>query len=84
MTRAGPCLTVAHALQVYGMYVIDNSGREKVMMEYEGTAHWNGVVDASTPSPIPLSAFKLLDLPGQAADLAFLGSGTVSPWPSFP
>jgi hypothetical protein len=57
-TRA--CLTMARALQKYGMYVIDNSGRPKVMLEYEGTAGWNGVVDEETVSPIPLSAFKVL------------------------
>jgi hypothetical protein len=42
------------------MYVIDQSGRPKVMLEYEGTAHWGGAVDAATVSPIPLSAFKLV------------------------
>jgi hypothetical protein len=56
----GPCLTIARALQKYGMYVIDQSGRPKVMLEYEGTAHWGGAVDAATVSPIPLSAFKLV------------------------
>jgi hypothetical protein len=57
----GPCLTIARALQKYGMYVIDNSGRDKVMLEYEGTARWNGRVDEDTVKPIPLSAFKLLE-----------------------
>ena len=56
----GPCLTVARALQRYGMYVIDNSGRPKVMLEYEGTARWRGTVDQHTVSPIPLSAFKVI------------------------
>jgi len=56
----GPCLTIARALQKYGMYTIDNSGRSKVMLEYEDTARWNGIVDARTVSPIPLSAFKVL------------------------
>jgi myo-inositol-hexaphosphate 3-phosphohydrolase len=60
----GPCLTIARALQEYGMYVIDNSGREKVMLEYEGTAAWNGLVDSKTVNPIPLAAFKVL-LPPQ-------------------
>ncbi|MGI9657893.1 MAG: hypothetical protein ACR2OD_03210, partial [Gaiellaceae bacterium] len=59
---AGACLTIAHALQRYGMYVVDNSGRAKVMMEFEGTASWNGLVTAGTAAPIPLSAFKVLDL----------------------
>lgn len=59
----GPCLTIARALQRYGMYVIDNSGRSKVILEYEGTARWNGLVDARTVSPIPLSAFRVLKAP---------------------
>jgi hypothetical protein len=59
---AGPCLTIARALQRYGMYVIDNSGRPKIMLEYEGTAHWNGRVSSRTASPIPLSAFRVLPL----------------------
>jgi 3-phytase len=56
----GHCLTVARALQVYGMYVIDNSRRPKIMVEYEGTAAWGGAVTASTVSPIPMSSFRLL------------------------
>jgi hypothetical protein len=59
----GACLTIAKALQTYGMYIIDNSGRPKVMMEYEGTAMWNGAVNSKTPNPIPLSRFKLLAFP---------------------
>jgi hypothetical protein len=54
------CLVVARALQRYGMFVIDASGRPKLMFEYKGTARWDGVVHASTVSPIPLAAFKVL------------------------
>ncbi len=61
----GPCLTIARALQEYGMYVLDNSGRPKIEVEYEGTARWNGRVDAETVSPIPLSAFKVVEPPRQ-------------------
>jgi hypothetical protein len=57
----GPALVIAQALQRYGMYVIDNSGREKVMMEYDGTAGWNGTITASTVSKIPLSKFRWVD-----------------------
>jgi hypothetical protein len=57
---AGPCFTIARALQRYGMYVIDNSGRPKVMLEYDGTARWNGLVDARTVRPIPLSEFRVV------------------------
>lgn len=59
----GPCLTIARALQEYGMYVIDNSGRPKVMLEYEGTAGWSGLVDSETVEPIPLSALKVVNPP---------------------
>lgn len=54
----GACLTIARALQEYGMYVIDYGGRPKVMVEYEGTARWNGTITADTVSPIPLTAFR--------------------------
>jgi hypothetical protein len=56
----GACFVVARALQRYGMFVIDASGRPKVMFEYAGTARWNGVVHASTVSPIPLRALRVV------------------------
>jgi len=59
----GACLTIARALQTHGMYVIDNSSRPKVMLEYEGTARWNGVVGEDTVRPIPFSAFRVLAPP---------------------
>jgi hypothetical protein len=52
------CITIAEALQRYGMYVVDNAGRPKVMLEYEETAHWEGLVTADTVTPIPLKAFR--------------------------
>jgi hypothetical protein len=54
------CFAVARALQRYGMFVIDASGRPKVMFEYTGTARWRGVVHASTVSPIPLAALRVV------------------------
>jgi len=59
----GSCLIVAHALQDYGMIVIDRSGHPKLYAEYEATAHWNGLVKASTPSTIPYNNFKVLNIP---------------------
>lgn len=56
----GACLTIAKALQTYGMYLIDGSGRPKIMTEYEATAKWNGTLTANTASPIPLNKFRLL------------------------
>ncbi len=35
------CLTIAHALQQYGMYAIDNSGSSKIYLEAESSAHWS-------------------------------------------
>ena len=58
----GSCLTIALALQEYGMYVIDNAGREKIYLEYEGTARWGRLANPETTAPIPLTAFRLLDL----------------------
>ena len=54
------CLVIAHALQDYGMIIIDKAGHPKIYAEYEGTAHWNGVIVAKTVSTIPYSAFKVL------------------------
>jgi hypothetical protein len=45
------------------MYVIDNAGRPKVMLEYEDTASWGGRVDASTVSPLPLASFRVVASP---------------------
>jgi hypothetical protein len=56
------CLTIARALQRYGMYVVDNAGREKIMVEYGGTARWDGLLTSRTVSPIPLAAFEVLRL----------------------
>jgi hypothetical protein len=70
----GACLTVARALQTYGMYVIDNGGHEKVMFEDDHTAHWGGAVKAKTTAPIPLSAFDVVvDTPPVVRALASSG-----------
>jgi hypothetical protein len=59
----GHCAVIAKALQKYGMFVIDNSGRAKVMLEYEETARWRGRITAETVSPIPLSKFRVVETP---------------------
>jgi hypothetical protein len=56
----GACLIIAHAMQQYGIIIIDKAGHPKVYAEYDGTAHWNGVVTSKTVSSIPYSAFKVL------------------------
>jgi hypothetical protein len=59
----GPCFTIARALQRYGMYLIDGSGRPKLMMEYDATADWNGHITARTPSAIPVGRFRIVPPP---------------------
>jgi hypothetical protein len=59
----GPCLTIARALQRYGMYLVDSSGRSKLMMEYDATAKWKGVVTASTPAAIPVERLRIVPPP---------------------
>ena len=56
----GACFTIARALQDYGMYVIDNSGRPKVIAEFDATAGWNGVLTSRTVDAIPLSTFRYI------------------------
>ncbi|MGI9658630.1 MAG: calcium-binding protein [Gaiellaceae bacterium] len=72
----GPCLTVAHAMQEYGMFVIDNSGRAKIMIEFEGTAGWGDGLTESTVSPIPLDRLRVLDTRAVPADAGCTVSGT--------
>jgi hypothetical protein len=59
------CFTIAKALQRYGMYIADSGGRPKIMPEYEGTARWNGALTDKTPSPIPLTAFRVVAAPAR-------------------
>jgi hypothetical protein len=54
------CLTMAKAMQQYGLIIIDKAGHPKVYAEYEGTAQWGGVISANTVAKIPYSAFRVL------------------------
>jgi hypothetical protein len=56
------CFTIAKALQRYGMYLVDSSGRPKILVEDQDTAHWRGPtgITSSTVSRIPVSGFKVL------------------------
>lgn len=58
MGITGPELIVARALQKYGMYLIDSSGRSKVMFEYSGTANWGTLITAKTVNGIPIADFR--------------------------
>ena len=69
----GACLTIARALQEYGMYVIDNSGRPKLIAEFDGTARWDGTITSRTVGPIPLTAFRYVAGPAGAAPVAASG-----------
>lgn len=59
-------IVIAKAMQRYGMYVIDNSGSDKIMLEYNGTADpsWSSLgVGRSTPSCIPMNRIRWVDGP---------------------
>ena len=61
-------VVIAKAMQQYGMYVIDNSGSDKVMLEYSGTASpsWSSLgVGRSTPNCIPMNRIRWVDGPTQ-------------------
>jgi hypothetical protein len=51
---------VAHALQRYGMYVVDNSGASKVYLEARSTAGWGSTVTSGMLSGIPWSKFRVI------------------------
>jgi hypothetical protein len=61
----GACLIIARAMQTYGMYIIDNSGHAKIMLEDNRTAHWHGRVSESTVSAIPVSALRVVRPPAR-------------------
>jgi hypothetical protein len=56
-------LVVAHALQTYGMYVVDNSGHAKIYFEDDKTAHWLGTVTGNTVRSIPMSDLRVVPSP---------------------
>jgi hypothetical protein len=58
-----PCLIIAHALQKYGMYIIDNSGSPKVYLEQDITAGWGSLVGRNTLSSLPWSQFRAVQGP---------------------
>jgi hypothetical protein len=64
---SGACYTIAKALQRYGMYVVDTGGHPKIIIEYEGTAHWGGRITSATVSSIPVSSLRLLRACDRAA-----------------
>lgn len=64
----GACLTVARALQEYGLFVVDNAGRSKLYFEYEGTANWDGAITSNTVSPIPVEHLRVLSFETPTVD----------------
>jgi hypothetical protein len=63
----GPCLTIARALQRYGMYVIDNSGSSKIYLEDRLTAGWRAGITRNLTSKIPLSRLRAVAPPAPPA-----------------
>jgi hypothetical protein len=55
--------TIAHALQRYGMYVIDNSGSSKIYLEDRLTAKWPVSITRNLTAKIPLSKFRAVAAP---------------------
>jgi hypothetical protein len=56
-------LVIAHALQRYGMFLVDHSGSSKIYVEDRATAHWGFWLGRQTLSGIPWSAFRVVDTP---------------------
>ncbi len=60
---------IARALQVYGMFIIDNSGSSKIYLEDRSTANWDASFTRNLVSALPWSRFRVLDAsvstPGQ-------------------
>ena len=58
-------LTVAHAMQKYGMYIIDNSGRPKINLEYSSNSNWNSTtpLNSTSFSGIPWTSFRVVTPP---------------------
>lgn len=54
---------IARALQVYGAYLIDVSGSNKLYPESSITANWGTTVTATTVSAIPVGDLRVLKLP---------------------
>jgi hypothetical protein len=54
--------TVAHAMQIYGLYIIDNSGRPKLNLEYSSNPNWNSAtpLNQNSFSGIPWTAFRVV------------------------
>jgi hypothetical protein len=51
---------IAKALQKYGMYVIDNSGSTKIMVEDNLTANWGNMLTRNSVSGISLDKFRVI------------------------
>jgi chitodextrinase len=58
---------IAHALQQYGMIVVDHSGSSKIYLEDRTTAGWESTVTRNLVSAIPWSAFRVVDVPAGPA-----------------
>jgi len=74
---------IARALQEYGMFLIDNSGRPKIYVEDLTTnpyalVHWtdpNLALNSTTIADLPYSSFRVLKLPDN-----YWAEGELGPW----
>jgi hypothetical protein len=75
-------IIIAHALQKYGMYVIDNSGSSKIYVENNVTANngagWGSTLTTNTLSGIPWTSFRVVAPP---CDPTVPGCNPISPPP---
>lgn len=55
-----PAIVIAHALQKYGMIVVDHSGSSKIYLEQRTTAGWNSSITRNMLSTIPWSKFRVI------------------------
>jgi hypothetical protein len=56
---------MAHALKVYGVYIVDGSGSNKFYMEDRSTAGWPSSFTRTATSGIPWSAFRAVAPPAK-------------------
>lgn len=83
----GACQTIARALQEYGMYLIDISGRYKIMAEDEKTANWSDMnpsyqVTENTVASLTLDLFRLIEFPAEINTLQPIPTPPITPTPT--
>ncbi|WP_051261683.1 hypothetical protein [Desulfovibrio inopinatus] len=62
MGLSEPARILARAMQTYGLIVVDKGGHPKIMIEYEGSADWSGLLDEHSIRSIPYHHLRVLSL----------------------